>query len=61
MLRLFKDWLIRKCILCILAISYEQGKNHKKQFTTGQVYSDRFLHFLVLVNLKQVVFHPKEV
>ena len=46
MLRLFKDWLIRKCMLCILAISYEQGKNHKKQFTTGQVYSDCFLHFL---------------
>ena len=46
----------------ILAISYEQGKNHQKQFTTGQVYSDCFfLHFLVLVSLKQVVFHPKEV
>ena len=50
---------MHKCMLCILAISYE---NHQKQFTTGQVYSDCFfLHFLVLVSLKQVVFHPKEV
>ena len=50
MLRLFKDWLIRKCMLCILAISYEQGKNHQKQFTTGQLNMFRLL-FLTLLGV----------